>query len=94
MPYAFVQDIEGGDWDTYQAITEEAGDERPEGLVVHVAGPTDTGVRLIDVWESEEACQRFLSERLLPARAKVLADRGFEPMTPRIDVLDVQHVWR
>lgn len=26
---------------------------------MHVAGPTDGGWRVIDVWESEEAFQRF-----------------------------------
>lgn len=94
MSYAFVQDIEGGDWETYQQIVKEAGDQRPAGLVIHVAGPTEGGVRLIDVWESEEACQRFMAERLEPARARVLASRGFTPMEPRIEVLDVQHEWR
>ena len=94
MTYAFVQDVDGGNWDMYQRIIEEAGDQRPEGLVVHVAGPTDRGVRIINVWESEAACQRFLAKQLEPARARVLAGQGVEPIMPRIEVLDVQHEWR
>ena len=29
------------------------------GILSHTAGPTDTGRRVIDVWESEEAFQSF-----------------------------------
>lgn len=44
--------------------------ERPtdwpvEGLLVHAAGQGPNGFRVIDVWESEEACRRF-GERLMP----------------------------
>jgi len=30
-----------------------------EGLLAHIAGPTDEGFRVIDVWESEEAFASF-----------------------------------
>lgn len=30
-----------------------------EGILVHVAGESPQGFRVVDVWESEEACQRF-----------------------------------
>ena len=29
------------------------------GILSHAAGPTDKGFRVVDVWESEEAFQRF-----------------------------------
>ena len=93
MTIAVVQDIAGADFETYQRIMKEIGDTRPTGLVTHVAGATDTGMRIIDVWESDEAQQHFLSERLLPARQRVLDGMGVDPVTPRIEVLDVQHQW-
>jgi len=35
----------------------------PEGVVVHVCGPTsEGGWRLVDVWESQEAFERFANE--------------------------------
>lgn len=37
----------------------------------HVAGPTDTGIRIITVWESEQAFQRFTQEKILPAAQQV-----------------------
>ncbi len=30
-----------------------------EGLLVHAAGQGPNGFRIVDVWESEEACNRF-----------------------------------
>lgn len=36
-----------------------------EGLLVHAAGEGPNGFRVVDVWESEEACNRF-GETLAP----------------------------
>jgi hypothetical protein len=36
-----------------------------EGLLVHAAGQGPNGFRVVDVWESEEAAQRF-GEKLAP----------------------------
>jgi hypothetical protein len=38
----------------------------PEGQLSHLAGPTETGFRVIDVWESREAFERFEREVLAP----------------------------
>ena len=38
---------------------ESPSDVGVEGLLVHVAGQTRDGFRIIDVWESEEAFRRF-----------------------------------
>jgi hypothetical protein len=36
------------------------------GVLCHIAGPTNDGWRVVDVWESEEAFQAF-GEKLMPA---------------------------
>jgi hypothetical protein len=38
---------------------ESPSDWPVEGLLVHVAGEGPSGFRIVDVWESEEACNRF-----------------------------------
>ena len=67
----------------------------PHGLVLHTAGELQSGrVRIVDIWESEQAMQRFSHERLRPAleaagidyrpdtgEREVLA--SFECITPR-----------
>src|SRR2546425_11106123 len=39
----------------------------PAGGLVHVAGVDDGTLRIVDVWESEEAWNAFRSDRLMPA---------------------------
>jgi hypothetical protein len=38
---------------------ESPSDWPVEGLLVHAAGEGPNGFRVVDVWESEEACNRF-----------------------------------
>lgn len=61
--YAVVQDVPAS-WDAYLERVEAIGAPLPEGLLVHVAGPTDEGFRVIEVWESQAAWERFRDERL------------------------------
>jgi hypothetical protein len=68
MAYAYVQDV-ASSWEHYEQVAAGLVDPPPSGRLVHVAGPTDEGVRIIDVWESEEAWEQFRSERLAPAMA-------------------------
>jgi hypothetical protein len=39
----------------------------PEGARLMLAGPANPGWRVISVWDSEEARERFFRERLAPA---------------------------
>ena len=34
------------------------------GLLYHVAGPTENGWRVIEVWESQDAADRFFQDKL------------------------------
>ncbi|MGB8652591.1 MAG: hypothetical protein WCD35_18230 [Mycobacteriales bacterium] len=72
--FAFCQDMPGITAEQAGAVERELGDQQPEGLVAHVAGPTSDGWRIIDVWESEAAYHRFAADRLGPAVARALAD--------------------
>jgi hypothetical protein len=42
----------------------------PEGARLVFGGPADPGWRMISVWDSEEALERFFADRLAPAYAK------------------------
>ncbi len=46
-------------------------DEWPvEGLLAHIAGEGANGFRVVDVWESEEAVQRF-GDLLMPVHKEI-----------------------
>lgn len=60
MPYALVQDV-AASWHRYDRFAASMAPP-PEGLILHVAGPTDEGFRIIEVWESEADWERFKAE--------------------------------
>lgn len=92
MTWAFVQNMSNS-WEDYQRVSSEVGEEVPAGLIVHVAGPHNGGVRIIDVWESEEAHAKFAQERLMPAVSRAMGEQG-PPQPPAMETLDVQHTMK
>ncbi len=83
MPVAFIQEfrIDGDDRSTtnYDTVSERLNvrESPPEGALFHTAGfDEDGGVfRIFEVWESREACDRFMRERLMPIVEELMADR-------------------
>ena len=68
MPVLMVHDAPGGTKEQYDEACSRLTDGRglnsvsdwsTGGILSHAAGPTDDGWRVVDVWESEEAFQRF-----------------------------------
>jgi hypothetical protein len=78
VAYAFVQDI-ASSWEQYEQVTAQLIEPAPEGLILHVAGPTDEGFRIIGIWESEQAWRRFQTERVQPAVAALGGPNRPEP---------------
>jgi hypothetical protein len=71
-----------GTQDQYDAASAQIGvgsDNMPEGGVLHVAGPgPDGGWRVVEIWESEDAAQKFDAEKVEP----VLQQVGIQRPTP------------
>ena len=78
MAYAYVQDV-AASWAQYQRVAGSLVEPAPAGLILHVAGPTAEGVRIIDVWDSEQAWQQYRAERLEPAIAALGGPSRPEP---------------
>ena len=45
--------------------------EDPDGLILHTASEHGGGMRIIDVWESKDAYERFERETLMPAMERI-----------------------
>jgi hypothetical protein len=88
MAYALVQDV-ASSWEQYQRVAAGLLEPTPAGLIAHIAGPTDEGFRTIELWESEEAWQRFRVERLAPA---IAALGGPSRPEPTVRDLHPEHV--
>lgn len=65
----------------YEAVTGKVMPDGvlPDGCQVHIAGPVEQGWRVITVWDSQEAFDRFREEQLLPAVREVKGDQGDGP---------------
>jgi hypothetical protein len=65
----------------------------PDGAVFHVAWMGDDGFHVVDVWESEEAFNKFAEQRLMPVVKGEVGIEG-EPkvkLTKAHRVFDAQH---
>jgi hypothetical protein len=73
MAVAFIMDFAGSSAADYDAVVEkmELGGRLPAGALFHAAGPTDSGWRVCDVWESAEAFQQFAETKIGPITAEV-----------------------
>lgn len=84
-PYAFVEDI-AASWQDYKELAAALADPVPPGLVVHIAGPTDEGIRVIELWETKQAWARCRSDRLgrgISAPGRAPRPQGaFRPLHP------------
>ena len=87
MPVLMVHDAPGGTKEQYDEACSrltggrglESLSDWPTGVILsHAAGPTDDGWRVVDVWESEDAFQRF-GEVIVP----ILQELGM-PGEPRL----------
>ena len=50
----------------YEQVLHEVapGNRPPPGMLYHAAGPTPDGWRVIEIWESQEAADRFFRDKL------------------------------
>jgi hypothetical protein len=64
-------------YDAVDAALEEAGTRTPAARTVHVCFGDGDNLQIFDVWESQEAFDKF-GETLMP----ILADKGIDPGEP------------
>lgn len=61
MSYVVVEDV-AASWEQYGRIADALSGTAPAGLILHAAGPTDEGFRIVGVWESEDAWRDFAAQ--------------------------------
>lgn len=74
MAIAVQQDFPGGSLAQYDAVIKKMG-FRPggpgaSGALFHWVSKTDTGIRVVDVWESKEKFEKFAAEKIGPLTAE------------------------
>jgi hypothetical protein len=66
---ACIFEIAAAGQEQYEAVMQALGQDRAR--LFHCAGPTEDGWMVVEVWESQEAVDTFLTERLLPVVRKM-----------------------
>ena len=72
MAVVIQMDFLGGTQEQYDTVMRDlegigVAPTMPPGGLVHIAGETNHGWRIIEVWESKEAFDSFMAEGLLAA---------------------------
>ncbi len=95
MSYAFTYDVPA-DAEMYAKIRALLPAETPPGLISHVVIKQDTGLRYVDVWETEAAWQAFMDETGEPAVEEVLASYGLphDHTLVKLEEIEVIDVWQ
>ncbi len=87
MPVATLLEFPGLTQAQYEQVGALLAPEGgPDGIRYHACGPVAGGWRIMDIWESGAAFDRFVDERFLPA---VRAAGGPEPS--RREVVPTYH---
>ena len=59
-----IYHIPGATLEQYDKVNEQLGSEKPEGVHAHIAGKTDRGLEVIEVWDSPEHIERYMEQGL------------------------------
>ena len=74
MAIAVQMDFEGATLDQYDAVCKLIGltpmGPGPKGAISHFSTLTDTGLRVIDVWQTREQFDAFAQEKIGPLSAQ------------------------
>ena len=66
MAIAMIFEAQGVSQAQYDQVRNETSPDNtlPAGMLYHVGGPTEGGWRVAEVWESQEAADRYFQETL------------------------------
>jgi hypothetical protein len=83
MAIVRIQETPADGMEMYDKVNAIAhiDEDPPAGLIVHAASLADGAMLIVDVWESQEAFDRFSEERLMPAIREVMGGDPPEGMT-------------
>jgi hypothetical protein len=78
MTVVSTLDVTGLTAPEYRAVMDELGvEQRPEGgIYLHLTTPTDSGYRIVEIWDEKENFDRFVERRLAPANEAIGVDRA------------------
>jgi hypothetical protein len=94
MAVGLIFQLSGVDAAKYDAVAKELGLKGkkavwPAGMISHVAGPTEDGWCVVDVWSSQAQLDSFMSKKLKPA-----FDRAGGVPEPKLITFQIHNKYR
>lgn len=90
MAVAIVMEFKGGTLEQYDQVIEKMGFEPTgvgaQGGLFHWVTKTDEGIRVTDVWETQEQFDQFASDQIRPITQEV----GI-PQAPEVSFYEVHN---
>jgi hypothetical protein len=79
-------EFDGFQEDMYEAVRDKIDwpQKWPEGIDLHVAGPSESGMRLVEVWNSRAEYDQWMSETIDPVLQELFGDAMATAPPPRI----------
>jgi len=59
-----IYEVPGATLEQYDKVNEQLGPEKPDGVHAHIAGQAEGGIRVIEVWDSTDAIDRYMQSGL------------------------------
>ena len=90
MAVGIQMDFEGGTYEQYDEVLGKMGlkpmGPGPAGLISHYATITDSGLRVVDVWQTREQFETFANEQIGP-----LSQEAGITAPPRMEFFEVHN---
>lgn len=92
MAVGLIIEIPGMTPEMYDEVNGKANapDDPPDGLLFHMAGPSDGGWRVVDAWESRAAFDRFAAEKLGPILSELTGGQAPPPEPVEFNVHNIE----
>ena len=92
MAWVEIQHSQQQTWDDHQKVGAALGDEPPKGLIMRAAGEVDGRWKAVSIWESKEAHDRFVEERVIPALRATFGDEIVEAGPPPAEWFEIKQM--
>lgn len=92
MAWVQIQHAAQATWHDHEKLAALIGDEKPDGLILRAAGEVDGRWKAVSIWESRDAFERFLAERILPAVREAFGEDVAAAGPPPTEWFEAKHV--
>ncbi len=91
MATGIIMEFEGFPEDMYEAVRDKINwpEEWPDGISLQIAGPSQAGMRIVEIWESRDQYDRWMNETIYPAVEEVAPGALASGPPPRISEFSV-----